>query len=326
MSVFSSRRDRHGETGWQSLALSYADAVSNKRISMAFYPEAGANLCSLSVDGMEYLTAFSGPATTSSVLGTPILFPTPNRVRDSELRFDGRTFRFPPNNGPNFLHGLVRDQAWQCDAPIVSKSAISVRTHYSTKPPSRAYELFPILNTIELTYTLDSDSLRFDFTIRNEDPLRRLPFGLAIHPYFAIFGEREDVRIQVPAQKWMESKELLPTGRLIDLSEGPADLRKPTPLTSLDLDDVFWGMEPKEPAVIYYDRIGKKLTLQASAFFTHSVVYTPPGKPYFCIENQSGSTDAHNLASQGFEDAAHLAILQPGESLSAWIMLQVQDQ
>jgi hypothetical protein len=34
------------------------------------------------------------------------------------------------------------------------------------------------------------------------------------------------VRIQVPAQKWMEATDLLPSGRLIDLDKGPADLRQ----------------------------------------------------------------------------------------------------
>jgi aldose 1-epimerase len=56
------------------------------------------------------------------------------------------------------------------------------------------------------------------------------------------------------------------------------------------------------------------------------VVYTPPERPFFCVENQSCSTDAHNLYSQGLQEAAHLTILDPGDSLAAWIEIAVSAQ
>jgi aldose 1-epimerase len=124
----------------------------------------------------------------------------------------------------------------------------------------------------------------------------------------------------------MEAEDLMPTGRLVDIEDGPADLRVPIKLSDLDIDDVFWGMEEEHPATIYYDDIGKKLTLHAADFFTHCVVYTPEDQPYFCIENQSCSTDAHNLHVRGFEKAAHLTILDPGTSLTAWIEFRISDQ
>ncbi|MHB1318245.1 MAG: aldose 1-epimerase, partial [Anaerolineae bacterium] len=76
---------------------------------------------------------------------------------------------------------------------------------------------------------------------------------------------------------------------------------------------------------IRYAALDKKLTLFADDFFTHSVVFTPTERPFFCIENQSCSTDAHNLYAQGLQEAAHLTILEPGESLSASITFQVSD-
>jgi len=85
-------------------------------------------------------------------------------------------------------------------------------------------------------------------------------------------------------------------------------------------------MSADKPAVIYYDILGVKLTLTASAFFTHAVVYTPPSRPFFCVENQSCSTDAHNLHAQGLLKEAHLAVLKPGESLAASVRLSVGAQ
>jgi aldose 1-epimerase len=83
-------------------------------------------------------------------------------------------------------------------------------------------------------------------------------------------------------------------------------------------------MAPERPAVIHYEEIGRTLTLRASAFFTHAVIYTPPAQPYFCVESQSCSTDAHNLHTRGLTAESHLATLKPGESLEAWIELQVE--
>jgi aldose 1-epimerase len=185
------------------------------------------------------------------------------------------------------------------------------------------YDLFPIANTLQVTYTVTPGGVRMDWLVRNDDAAQRLPFGLAIHPYFPILGSRESVRITVPARKWMQAVELMPTGKLVDLGRGPADLRRSTSLGKLNIDDVFWGMETDKPAIIDYDTTGMRVTLAASELFTHAVVYTPQGKGYFCIENQSCSTDAHNLYAQGLDKAAHLTILEPGQSLEAWIEIRV---
>ncbi|GAG43851.1 unnamed protein product, partial [marine sediment metagenome] len=62
-----------------------------------------------------------------------------------------------------------------------------------------------------------------------------------------------------------------------------------------------------------------------SDLFTHSVVYTQQ-TGHFCLENQTCSTDAHNLHARGLRKEAHLTILRPGESLTAWIEIVVNDQ
>jgi len=321
MTPYSYRHDKHAETGWAAVRLSFADA-GQEHATAQVAPAMGSNLLSLQVDGQAYL--YSRP-TGSPFLGTPVLYPTPNRVRDAQFTFGGRTFKFVPNNGPNLIHGLVRDQPWECVEPVISAESISITTRIAFEPGKGIYELFPIRNTLELTFTLKPHSMRLDFTVRNQDN-QPLPFGLAIHPYFPIIGPRESVRLQVPAKKRMEAVNLLPTGRLIGLEGDPTDLRRPRSLAVLNLDDVFWGMELDKPSIIYYDQIGKKLTLTASELFTHSVVYTPQGKPFFCVESQSCSTDAHNLYARGLIKEAHLTILEPGQALTACVEITVSDQ
>jgi aldose 1-epimerase len=317
--------DRDEATGYRIVRMRADGDTPETNTIAQIMPEMGSNLSRLAVGGTEYIYGISEANGRAFVLGTPILYPTPNRVRDAQFTFGGKVYRFTPNNGPNFLHGLVREELWEIDEPIVGMESVSVTTRISFDATRGFWESFPIRNTLELTYTLRAGTLRLSFTVTNEDSYQLLPFGLGIHPFFRIHGSRDDVRIQVPAEKWMEAEDLLPTGRLIDVEEGPADLREPTPLTNLDLDDVYWGLSESRPQTIYYDRLGKKVVLTAADFFTHSVVYTPLGHPYFCIENQSSSTDAHNLYSQGLEKEAHLTVLPPGASVSAWIEIAVSD-
>ena len=326
MASFDCRLDEHPDTGWRVVHLTYSGDVPQERTTASFTPDLGSNLFSFQVGGTEYLYGLASAQDQRRLLGTPILYPTPNRVRDSRLVFEGHTYEFQPNNGTHFIHGLVRDVPWTCDAPIISEEDVSVTAHIGFEPGTEAYRSFPIRNALELTYTLRPGAIRLGFAVHNFDDHHRLPFGLAIHPYFRIIGPRQSVRLQVPARRWMEAVDLLPTGQLVDLEDGPADLRSPVSLADLDLDDVFWGLETNKPQVIYYDHIGKKATLTASRLFTHSVVYTPQGMQFFCVENQSCSTDAHNLHARGLEKEAHLTILEPGELLTAWVEISVSDQ
>jgi aldose 1-epimerase len=318
--------DRHPDTGWPTIRLSCVNPDSAKEQSaVQFSPEMGSNLLSFQVEGTEYLYAIPEPDEKLKFLGTPVLYPTPNRVRNAQFTFGGHTFKFEPNIGPNFIHGLVRDVPWSSTPPVITPEGISVRTEIVFAPGKSIYDPFPFRNSLALTFALTEDMVRLAFEVHNGDQ-QPLPFGLAIHPYFRILGARESVRIQVPAQAWMEAIDLLPTGRLVGLDHGPADLRQPTSLALLDLDDVYWGMRPDKPTTIYYDALGKQVTLTASEFFSHAVVYTPKGKPYFCIENQSCSTDAHNLYARGFRREAHLTVLDPGATMSAWIDIKVSNQ
>lgn len=325
MTQYTHSYETDPNTGQPALKMAVITDDPANSTAMAFAPQQGSNLYSFEVGGTEYMYGVGTMGGQTRIVGSPILYPMPNRVKNSTFTFDGRVFTFEANERTHFLHGLVQRALWEVDKPVASESGVSVRTSIRCAPGTAMYERFPIENLLELVYRLEPRTLHMDFTVTNTDPVYRLPFGLAIHPFFAIHGAREDVTIEVPATKWMEHEKLMPSGRLIDMTDGPADIRTPTPLSVLNLDDVFFGLERAKPQVIRYATLDKKLTLFADDFFTHSVVFTPTERPFFCIENQSCSTDAHNLYAQGLQEAAHLTILEPGESLSASITFQVSD-
>jgi len=312
------------ESQWKVHELSYRDAKGPGRTVIArIVPAGGSNLVSLEVDGTEMLRTPPKISQAAGVgYGIPILYPTPNRVRDSRFMFDGRTFQFKPNERSNFIHGLVNRAEWKADPPVMRSDGVSLKTYIDFDQKSPNFSLFPILNRLTMTYALATDGILMGFAVENRDG-RPLPFGFGLHPYFRILGDRGQTYLQVPAERHMEAEGLLPTGKLQSLEGAPFDLRQPTSLADLKLDDVYWGMVPERPAGYEFRDRGIRVTLEASELFTHAVVYTPQGRPYFCIENQTCSTDAHNLHGQGFEREAHLIVLKPGESATGSVRIRV---
>jgi aldose 1-epimerase len=313
----------HADFGKETVCLYGEDDAGERQIEITYSPEMGCNMFSLLHDGTEYLLDKTSSAQGPALLGSPVLYPSPNRIRNARFDFDGRQFRFEPNDGTNFLHGLVAKAVWSREAPEPVHDGIAVRNSISFLPGTDLYEQFPIHHRLELTYTLHEDRIRLDFVVVNLDDTHRLPFGFGIHPYFNVIGTRGQVRLDVPAKKWMEATGCLPSGRLVDLEIGPADFHRPKLLSELDLDDVFWGLEPDRPQVISYESIGKRLTLSASGSFTHSCVFCPPKYPIFCVENQTCSADAHNLHAQRFTEESNLLIAEPGESHSGHVEIRI---
>ena len=323
--AFSAAVEEDPKTGWSIGVLKYTDESDAKRnLEARVAAEAGSNLYSLKVGGTELLVQPAEWGTTPSLrYGFPVLFPTPNRVRDSKFTFDGQSYAFPANERTHFIHGLVHKLAWKAGAASADAKSASMETYLDWDSRQPDFKLFPIKHRLSLRFTLDPRGLKLAFTLDNQDT-KRLPFGFAFHPWFQILGSRAETYLRVPAQKHMEAEGLLPTGKLADLTGTPFDLREPVSLEVLKLDDVYWGLTPERvPGYEARDK-GIKVGLGGSPEFTHMVVYTPPGKPFFCMENQTCSTDAHNLQAKGLEKEAHLLIAEKGKKVSGWVYVSME--
>ncbi len=317
---FRWREDKEASFGLASWQLRYEDP-NDPRLNLAarVCPEAGANLFSLVLGETELLHA---PTDLKSLRGAgtgiPILYPTPNRVRNGRFTFEDREFKFS-DDGRTTIHGLVLRAPWKSEPPRPDGDGVTLRTWIDFEPGTAHYDRFPVKNRLAVDYRLSARAVRISFTVENRDS-RRLPFGFALHPYFRILGARDQTFLQVPAQARMEATpDLLPTGALLPLEGAPFDLRRPRPLSELALDDVFWGVKPDEAPCYEARDAGVRVELPASEHFTHMVVYTPKGRPFFCMENQTCSTDAHNLHARGLVKEAHLLIAEPGRSVSGWV-------
>ncbi|MCJ7772693.1 MAG: hypothetical protein MUP22_06120, partial [Desulfobacterales bacterium] len=125
-------------------------------------------------------------------------------------------------------------------------------------------------------------------------------------------GEEGTV-IALPVGHVMETTEaLLPTGKILPVPGTAFDLNRPTSIGKLDLDHVFLRAAGDTPAAIHYTEQGFGVNIHATDDFSHFVVYSPSSTPYFCIESQTCSTNAHNLYHRGLYEISGLAMVAPG--------------
>jgi aldose 1-epimerase len=233
-----------------------------------------------------------------------------------------------PQGNEVLIHGLVFDRPWYYEQPVARQDSASVTTHIDITPQSPFFEGYPFDSRLSLTYTLTKHGVTIVYHVQNNSS-KDMPFGFALHPYFSTLSGKGETLVSIPADSVMEADdELLPTGRLLDvrgIMYAMFDLREPLPIANLKLDHVYTGLHKNESAVIEYRKQAMRLHITASEDFTHVVIYTPPGagSPFFCLENQTCSTDAVNLHHRGLREMAHLLELHPGESLSGFIQYTV---
>jgi aldose 1-epimerase len=320
---FSVAVDQDPATGWRLVTLRH-DNPRDPGLSLQarVAAEAGGNLFSFQVGGQELLLQPEKLADLAQQrTGMPIMFPTPNRVRDAKMTFEGRTFQFEPNNQNNFIHGLARRRPFQAGAPRADRRQASVVLTLDWDDRQPEWSRFPIKHQLTVTYALTATGLRVSYAVRNLDQ-QRLPYGFGLHPYFRLpdgAGSRKDVFFTVPLTQRMEALEMLPTGKLLPVAGTAHDLRRPTSIEGRTFDDVYLGMAPGKRARIELRNIGLELGLSGSKEFTHLVVFAPADRPVFSLENQTSSTDAHNLWAQGKKRESHLLIVAPGATGSGTV-------
>jgi len=324
--VFSYTVTRDYETGWHIVRLSTENnRAPGKNLSVRIVPEGGSTLFSFTAGEHELVYA---PAAINTLLdrmtGIPVMYPTPNRVRNQTYRFNNVTYRmtFPGDDKPTRLHGIARDDTtWRFGEPEIKPGAVVMKTWYRLDETNPRFPAFPFRNSLTLEYTLMENCLKIIYTVENLDD-KPLGFGIGFHPFWKVIGTPDDVRIQVDIPSHMVAVDKLPTGHLEPVQGTQFDLREPVPLSRLKLDDVYFGASPESTVRFMYDAAGLEIRQTATSDFTHVVVYTPGGD-FFCIENQTCSTDAHNLYDRGFRPESGLQIVEPGSRASGSVTYTV---
>jgi len=317
------------------ITLKFDNGKHNVSASIAV--KAGNNLFSYIIDGHETLFYDPSLPLASFAVGTPVLFPFPNRIDDAIWTWKGEKRLQKKNGIPIQLHSLLYDEtSFENDAPIVHEDCVSLRTFIKVDESHPVYKGYPFCFTLYFDYTLSESGLKVSYRLENESN-EEMPFGLGFHPYFTKLSGETNTKLTVPCDYFYEVRSdadpeffnktanglgmtgnVMPTGNLIEAKGTSSDILTPKSVGNLDLDTVYTSVQHNPKAMIDYSDIGLTLTLDASEEFTHYVVYTPQGKSFFCIEPQTCSTDAINLFAAGIEHV-NLLICPKNSIKEGWV-------
>ncbi|MDD4311625.1 MAG: aldose 1-epimerase [Eubacteriales bacterium] len=277
-------------------------------------PELGNNLFCFRIGEHDIVWHDDQFGLTSYYTGNPILYPFPNRVENCRYTINGERQWQMKNGIPIFMHSLVYDENWGYREPVIEDDGVTLETYLDIDETHPVYEGFPICHTISIFYKVTANGLQISHKVTNRDQ-KELPFGISYHTFFTKLSGDEATLLKVPAKHMMELTDaLLPTGVLLDTAQKEYDLQTPVSICKLDLDNCFTTMDPSDPVVVDYTTLGLRVFMTSTNDYTHVQVFTPKGRPFFCAEKQTSSSDAPNLDAKGFVKEAHLLRVSPGES------------
>ncbi|MFN6103977.1 MAG: aldose 1-epimerase [Planctomycetaceae bacterium] len=264
---------------------------------------------------------FGQPGSISARSGIPLLFPFPNRIRNSTFPWVGQTWHLTQNRVDalgNAIHGHVHNRPWRVTR---HESHALVGEFQLRRDAPELMGEWPADYRIEVGYQLVNQVLRCDVHIHNPDRVP-LPWGFGSHTYFrsplAPGGCTGDILIQAPVRELWELEQNLPTGRKLPL---PSDLPLPEGVTLAGqrLDHVFGGLHGdggRIETLILDPHAGVQVTQSMGTDFRELVVFTPPHGRSVCLEPYTCVTDAANLADQGLDTGWRE--LPPGASAHLW--------
>lgn len=301
--------------GRRAIAMGYQAAnTSGQDILVKISPELGNNLFCFQIGGHDVVWHDDQFGLTSYYTGNPILYPFPNRVENCRYGFEGKRYWQMKNGIPIFMHSLVYDENWGYREPVISEDGVTLETYLDIDEAHPVYLGYPFRHTISVFYKVTKEGFQISHKVTNRDE-KVLPFGISYHTFFTKASGDGGTLLKVNAQHMMELTDaLLPTGVLLDTENQVFDLKTPVPIEKLDLDNCFTTMDPADPVVVDYTTFGLRVFMTSTNDYTHVQVYTPKGRPFFCAEKQTCSSDAPNLDAKGFVQEAHLLRVLPGKT------------
>jgi len=269
----------------------------------------GASLRGVTHAGQPVVTGYHGAAAKQGGQGD-VLIPFPGRVKGGSYEWDGIRHQLPltDKDGPNAIHGFVRNTAWVTEALDVA--AVTYRLDFT------GAEGYPFPLTIRLRYALDVAGLHAECAVTNAGAADA-PAGIGFHPYFTVGSTLVNTdMLTLPFAAVLEFEQLIPTGRVSSVTEADLDFRTPRQIGTTRFNHCF--------STPTRDASGRTtVTLQGplaavhvwmDESFGHVVIYTGDAladgvrRASIAIEPMTCATDALNHPAWG------LLRLRPGDT------------
>jgi aldose 1-epimerase len=268
---------------------------------------------------------FTGGNERPSGSGMPLLFPFPGRIGGAKFMFSGREYELEPGDAfGNAIHGFVHKRPWR----VVEQSASRVVGEFQASVDDRSIlERWPSDFRIRVSYEVRGRELVSDIYYENTGD-GALPCGFGTHTYFRLplaeGAAVEETQVYAPASKVWELKDMLATGRILQVPAG-MELSGGGPLAGRQFDTSFTALRPEADGHIHTwlhePQSGRTLTQVFDPIFTQCIVYTPPHREAICLEPYTCVPDAFRLEAEGHTTG--LQLLAPGQAKETRISIVV---
>ncbi len=240
-------------------------------------------------------------------LGSYLLAPWPNRIVGAAFTHAGKKRQLKADwiDG-TAIHGDVKARGWR----VLDRSPVAVRLECEVRDGN-----WPWPFVARVRYSVESPG-RFEteLSVRNLGE-EAFPAGLGFHPFWfrRLGSEPDDAVIRVRGLARYPAVAMIPTGPAAE-DEVCRAFAAGTTLEKLVLDDVFSGTP--HGAEIRWPAAGVRVRYACSANLGHTVVYSPAGAGYFCLEPVTMVNDGFNLMTRG-QAGTGTEIVSPGGAMVA---------
>lgn len=271
---------------------------------LGLIPDAGGSVALFRHEAKELLRTATSRAPTD--MAAFPLFPFSGRIGHGRFIWQSRKVQldrnFPPE--PHAIHG----HAWLAEWDTVTVTADRALLRYV-----HAADAWPWAYRAEQHFRLGPNGLTLDLSLTNlaDEPM---PAGLGWHPYFPSAGAEIEADTAIV---WETGADMLPLPPRTP--EAAEQLRGGVAVSRLALDTPY--ATASRPVTIRWPAQKRVLRMLPDDTLRFLIVYTPPGKDFFCAEPVSHVPDMVNLGAPPEETG--LIALPPGETLKGTIRLEL---
>ena len=236
------------------------------------------------------------------------LVPFSNRIANGCFVWNGQTISIAPNldGDAHPLHGFGWHAGWE----VIEQVGTSARIEHCRIADDEWPWAYRAVQSFELT----GNGLTQSLSLQNLSAMP-MPAGLGFHPYLPCGADT--VYLGLHRGEWLTGPDCLPT--TLKQSAEPLDWWNAAPVAARNVDTVYTGREG--PLEIFWPSRHRMLRIEPSENLPFTVVYSPRGADYFCIEPVSHMTDALNRGKAG----TGIVTLAPGEIIEASMSLEMFD-
>jgi aldose 1-epimerase len=276
---------------WEKHTLSSPDGKNR----LELVPGHGACVLDLVFDGISILDGYKSPQELDSNRWSKnvVLFPFPNRLKDGQYQWQGKTYQFPINDAGtnNALHGFGAKKPMRVNQLDLSSEGAVIGCEYQDKGDHPAYP-FPF--TFDIQFSIDQRNQLTVLMAFQNDSEQAIPVGFGWHPYFNLSEKVEQVEVQFPPCEMVGiDQRMLPNGKRYEYDQF-AELKK---LGATTLDNCFALKDDRVEASVYLQ--GEKGSMRywqetGDRKYNFLQVFTPPYRTAIALEPMTCNVDAFN--------------------------------